>query len=62
VTFTWTSVAGATQYLFELERGPDPGRLGGSLVVEGTSFNAIVPANIAHGNLSARRDPDARQS
>jgi hypothetical protein len=54
VTFAWTGVADAVQYLFEFIGGPDPGMIGGTLVVPDTGFTATVPSGIPAGTYRVR--------
>jgi hypothetical protein len=58
VSFSWTAIAGAAQYLFEFVGGPDPvngiGSTGGRLIVGSTGFAAVVPTNIPAGTFRLR--------
>jgi hypothetical protein len=54
VTFTWNGVPGAVRYLFEYEGGPDPGRLGGNLLVSGTSLPVVIPLTVPAGPYRVR--------
>ena len=54
VTFAWTAVADAVQYLFEFIGGPDPGMIGGALVVPDTGGTATVPSGIPAGTYRVR--------
>jgi len=47
-------VANAVQYLFEFIGGPDPGMIGGALVVPDTGFTATVPSGIPAGTYQVR--------
>ena len=63
--FSWTVVSGVAQYLFEFTRpgaqfanpngpGPDPANALGSVVVQGTTFAVVVPADVTPGAYQVR--------